>query len=59
MLNLRNIVQKATKDHGLQMEQENKIVDNLKNSEQWFDSTFRSLKNLCGSALNQIDFKDF
>ena len=41
------------------MEQENKIVDNLKNSETWLDSTFRSLKNLCGPTLNQIDFKDF
>ena len=41
------------------MEQENKIVDNLKNSEAWLDSTFRSLKNSCGPALNQIDFKDF
>ena len=37
MQNLRNIVQKATKDHGLQMEQENKIVDNLRNSEAWLD----------------------
>ena len=59
MQNLRNIVQKATKDHGLQMEQENKIVDNLKNSEAWLDSTFRSLRSTCGPALNQIDFKDF
>lgn len=59
MQNLRNIVQKATKDHGLQMEQENKIVDNLRNSEAWLDQTFRSLKKDCGSALNQIDFKDF
>ena len=41
------------------MEQENKIVDNLKNSEAWLDSTFRSLRSTCGPALNQIDFKDF
>ncbi len=41
------------------MEPENKIVDNLKNSETWLDSTFRSLKDTCGPALNQIDFKDF
>ena len=41
------------------MEQERKIVDNLKNSEVWLDQTFRSVKNFCGPALNDIDFKDF
>lgn len=39
-LDLTKIVNKATKDHGLQMEQEKKIVDNLVKSEEWFNETF-------------------
>ena len=49
---LTKIVNKATKDHGLQMEQEKKIVDNLVKSEEWFNETFQRLRELCGPALH-------
>jgi len=41
------------------MTQEAKIVENLGRSEEWFVMTFAKLKNLCGPALHQIDFKDY
>ena len=42
------------------MEQETKIVDNLRSSEAWFVQTFQSIQAACGHYyLNQIDFKDF
>jgi hypothetical protein len=36
IIDLRKIVQKATKEHGLTMEKERRIVDNLGRSEEWF-----------------------
>jgi hypothetical protein len=59
IIDLRKIVQKATKEHGLTMEKERRIVDNLGRSEDWFVETFAQLKRLCGHALHQIDFKDY
>ena len=56
---LKNIVEKATKEHGLKMDSERKIVDNLGRSEQWFVATFARLKQVCGPSLHQIDFKDY
>ena len=56
---LKNIVEKATKEHGLKMDNERKIVDNLGRSESWFVSTFAKLKIVCGPSLHQIDFKDY
>jgi hypothetical protein len=59
IIDLRKIVQKATKEHGLSMEKERRIVDNLGRSEEWFVETFALLKKLCGHALHTIDFKDY
>lgn len=59
IIDLRKIVHKATKEHGLTMEKERRIVDNLGRSEEWFVETFAQLKRLCGQALHQIDFKDY
>ena len=39
-LELRKIIQLATKHHNLQMEREKKIVENLNKSEEWFIRTF-------------------
>ena len=58
-LDLRRILQKATKDHNLHMETEKRIVENLSKSEEWFVQTFARLKQITGPALHQIDFKDF
>jgi hypothetical protein len=59
IIDLRKIVQKAAKEHGLSMEKERRIVDNLGRSEEWFVETFALLKRLCGYALHTIDFKDY
>ena len=52
VIDLKNIVEKATKEHGLLMEQERKIVDNLGRSEAWFVQTFARLKQVCGPSLH-------
>ena len=59
IIDLRKIVSKATKEHGLSMDKERKIVENLGRSEEWFVETFAQLKKICGQALHQIDFKDY
>ena len=59
MQQLKRIVSTATKQHGLQMEQERKIVENLGRSEEWFCQTFKKLRDVCGPALHNIDFKDY
>ena len=41
------------------MEQERKIVENLGRSEEWFCQTFKKLREVCGPALHDIDFKDY
>ena len=55
---LRKLVQKSSKDHNLDLVQEQKIVDNLAKSEEWFVSTFDKLQKLVGRALHTVDFKD-
>lgn len=59
IIDLRKIVSKATKEHGLSMEKEKKIVENLGRSEEWFVETFAQMKKICGQTLHQIDFKDY
>ena len=56
---LRKIVHEATKEQGLQMEVELKIVDNLGRSEQWFVNTYNKLRDMCGQRLHHIDFKNY
>lgn len=41
------------------MEREQRIIDNIPYSEEWFMQTYDRLKKSTGKALHQVDFKDF
>ena len=41
------------------MNKEEKFLENIKVSEEWFHKTFEKLKIVAGKALHQVDFKDF
>jgi len=58
---MKKCVQKAWKEHGVQMTQEKQIIENLKYSEEWFMQAYSKLKNAVGgaSALVDVDFKEF
>ncbi len=56
---LQAIVQKADEQYHLDMNREQRIIESIPASEEWFLQTFEQLKKIAGKALNQVDFKDF
>ena len=56
---LKRIVNKADKEHSLDMKKEQKIIDNIPYSEEWFLSTYEKLKKAAGKTLHHVDFKDY
>lgn len=61
MTDLKKCVMQAWKDHGVRMNEERRIVDNLRPSEQWFEATYLRLKNQVfgAQALVDIDCMDY
>jgi hypothetical protein len=56
---LKAIVTKADKEYSISMKREQKIIDNIPNSEEWFMQTYEKLKVIAGKALHRVDFKSF
>lgn len=56
---LKAIVSRAEQDFGIDMKEEQRIIDNIPYSEEWFMLTYDKLKQVVGKALHQVDFKDF
>ncbi len=49
---LKNIVNRADKEHSLDMKKEQRILDNIPFSEEWFLQTYEKLKKIAGKALH-------
>jgi hypothetical protein len=41
------------------MKEEQRTIDNIPYSEEWFLSTYEKLKGIAGKALHSVDFKSF
>jgi hypothetical protein len=52
LADLRRIVTKSSKDHNLDMKNEQQILTNMPFSEEWFLSTYEKLKRVGGKALH-------
>jgi hypothetical protein len=44
---MKKCVQKAKKEHGIQMTKEQNIIDNMKFSQDWFTEVYKLLKQIC------------
>lgn len=55
---LKAIVIKA-EEHQIDLKREQRIIDNVPFSEEWFMQTYDKLKGAAGKALHSVDFKDF
>jgi hypothetical protein len=41
------------------MKDEQRVIDNIPYSEEWFLKTYKNLKDAVGKDLHKVDFKDF
>lgn len=56
---LKDIVARASKEYSIDMKREQKIIESIPFSEEWFLQSYDRLKTVAGKALHQVDFKDF
>ena len=56
---LRSIVTRGDREYEFDMRNEQKIIDNIPYSEEWFLHTYEKLKRVAGKGLHYVDFKDF